>query len=142
IAARSMLEAELRLLAQTDDLTGLNNRRWFLELAEQALRQARRTATPLSVLMIDMDHFKSINDSLGHSVGDLVLMHVSAQCREELRETDIIGRFGGEEFVIALPDADASDARAIAERLRVRIEKMQLDGNLAALRLTVTVGIA
>jgi diguanylate cyclase (GGDEF)-like protein len=142
IAARQRLEGELRHLAQTDDLTGLNNRRWFLELSKQALRYTRRMRTPLALCMVDLDHFKVINDTKGHAAGDKVLILVSEQCRMELRETDIIGRFGGEEFLITLPNANADNAMVIAERLRLRIEAFELPGDLADVRLTVTVGIA
>ena len=142
IVARQRLESELRHLAQTDDLTGLNNRRWFLELSKQSLRYTRRMRTPLAICMVDLDHFKAINDSKGHAAGDTVLTLVAELCRKELRETDIIGRFGGEEFVMTLPNANADNAVVIAERMRVRIENFRLPGELADLRLTVTVGIA
>ncbi|MES2624754.1 MAG: diguanylate cyclase [Pseudomonadota bacterium] len=142
IVARQRLEGELRHLAQTDDLTGLNNRRWFLELSKQALRYTRRMRTPLALCMVDLDRFKVINDTKGHAAGDTVLTLVAEQCRMELRETDIIGRFGGEEFVITFPNANADNAVVIAERLRNRIEDFRLPGDLADLRLTVTVGIA
>jgi diguanylate cyclase (GGDEF)-like protein len=142
IVARQRLEGELRHLAQTDDLTGLNNRRWFLELSKQALRYTRRMRTPLALCMVDLDHFKVINDTKGHAAGDAVLVLVAEQCRKELRETDIIGRFGGEEFLITLPNANADNAVVIAERLRLRIEAFELPGELADLHLTVTVGIA
>jgi diguanylate cyclase (GGDEF)-like protein len=142
IAARQRLESELRHLAQTDDLTGLNNRRWFLQLSKQALRYTRRMRTPLAVCMVDLDHFKTINDTKGHSAGDTVLILVAEECRKELRETDIIGRFGGEEFVITFPNANADNAVVIAERLRIRIENFRLPDELSDLRLTVTVGIS
>jgi diguanylate cyclase (GGDEF)-like protein len=142
IVARQRLEGELRHLAQTDDLTGLNNRRWFLELSKQALRYTRRMRTPLALCMVDLDHFKVINDTKGHAAGDRVLILVSEQCRMELRETDIIGRFGGEEFLITLPNANSDNAVVIAERLRLRIEAFELPDELSDVRLTVTVGIA
>jgi diguanylate cyclase len=106
------------------------------------LRYTRRMRTPLALCMVDLDHFKVINDTKGHAAGDQVLILVAEQCRKELRETDIIGRFGGEEFLITLPNANSDNAVVIAERLRLRIEAFQLPGELADLRLTVTVGIA
>jgi diguanylate cyclase (GGDEF)-like protein len=142
IVERQRLEQELRHLAQIDDLTGLNNRRWFLELAEQELRHARRLGTTLSICMLDLDHFKTINDNKGHAAGDRVLAIVADLCREELRDADIIGRFGGEEFIIALPNADALIALVIAERLRERIAAHKLPDELAGLSLTITAGIA
>jgi diguanylate cyclase (GGDEF)-like protein len=142
IVVRQRLEAELRHLAQTDDLTGLHNRRWFLELSKQALRYTRRMRTPLALCMVDLDHFKRINDTKGHAAGDTVLTLVAQLCRKELRETDIIGRFGGEEFVITLPNANADNAVVIAERIRASFENFRPPGDLADLRLTVTVGIA
>jgi len=142
ITERLRLEVGLRELAQTDALTGLSNRRSFLELAGQALRQARRASAPLTLCMIDIDNFKDFNDTHGHAAGDTVLATVAAVCRDQLRESDLIGRFGGEEFVVALPNTDAYAARIIAERLRVRIESHRFAGDLASLRLTVTAGIA
>lgn len=142
IAERERLESSLRHLAQTDALTGLKNRRSFLEVAEQALRQSQRTGAPLALCMLDIDHFKAINDNLGHAAGDAVLVQVAALCTHQLREQDLIGRYGGEEFIIALPNTDAEDAILIAERLRARIEQYRLGGIGEALGLTVTIGIS
>jgi len=142
IQERRRLGDELRYLAQIDDLTGLNNRRWFLELANKELRRARRNNTSLTLCMLDLDHFKNINDQLGHTAGDRILSMVAQLCRAQLRETDIIGRFGGEEFIIALPDASVEDTQDIAERLRASIEGAELPDGLEGANLSVTVGIA
>jgi len=142
IYERQRLEDELRHLAQTDELTRLNNRRWFLELAEQELRRARRRKSSLALCMIDLDHFKIFNDRKGHAAGDRVLALVADLFREVVREADIIGRFGGEEFVIALPDASKEDAFEIAERLRSSIENHKLPEEFDGLNLSVTIGIA
>lgn len=142
IKQRRQLESDLRRLAQTDDLTGLNNRRWFMELAAQELRRARRQKTPLSLCMLDLDFFKSINDREGHAMGDKILVLVADLCQRQLRESDIIGRFGGEEFIIALPDTALTGAREIGERLRACIENSQLPDELPAINLTVTIGIS
>jgi diguanylate cyclase len=141
IRERKRLEEELRHLAQIDHLTGLNNRRWFLELARHELRSSRRIKSPLSVCMVDMDNFKCINDQKGHAAGDLALVLVAELCRESLRDSDIIGRFGGEEFVIALPRATIDEAQEIAERLRKRIETFPLPEELKDVSLSVTIGI-
>jgi diguanylate cyclase (GGDEF)-like protein len=142
IEQRERLEAELRRLAQMDDLTGLNNRRWFMELAEQELRHSQRTGTPLTICMIDLDHFKAVNDTHGHAIGDHALEILSRLCKDELRKMDIMGRFGGEEFVVALPNATPQDAGFVAERIRKRIAGYRFTGELAGLTLTVTIGIA
>lgn len=142
IDERKGLEDRLRHLAQRDDLTGLNNRRWFLELAGQELRRSRRRNSPLSLCMVDLDHFKSINDRFGHAAGDKVLVQAANVCQEALRESDILGRFGGEEFVIALPDTDARGAREVAERLRERLYRFRFTDTAPDLRMTATAGIA
>jgi diguanylate cyclase (GGDEF)-like protein len=142
IRERLRLEEELRYLAQTDDLTGLNNRRWFFELAVRELKRSRRDGTPLGFCMIDLDKFKTINDKMGHSAGDKILATVASLCREELRDTDIIGRYGGEEFVIAMPESGPADTYKVVERLRARIEQYRLPKEFADQNLTVTVGMA
>ncbi len=142
IKERLRLEEELRYLAQTDDLTGLNNRRWFFELAERELKRCRRDGSPLGFCMVDLDKFKTINDTMGHTAGDKILATVAALCREELRDTDIIGRFGGEEFVIALPDSGPADTYKVVERLRARIEQYSFPKEFGDLKLTITVGMA
>ncbi|WP_104204019.1 GGDEF domain-containing protein [Billgrantia saliphila] len=142
IEERRLLEAQLRHLASTDPLTGIANRRRFFELAERELSRAQREQSPLAICMVDIDLFKSLNDHHGHAVGDLVLTTVAACCASVLRETDIIGRYGGEEFVIALPQADHDTALQIAERLRAKVTSLRLPMLNADAHLSVTVGIS
>lgn len=142
IAERQRLEEQLKHMARTDELTGLNTRRRFFELVEQELRRARRERTPLAVCMVDVDHFKTINDRHGHTVGDRALRALARRCREVLREADIIGRFGGEEFTIALPGTGVSQAREVAERLRAHVAAMEIPASPSPLRPTVTIGLA
>jgi diguanylate cyclase (GGDEF)-like protein len=142
VARREALETRLRIMADTDELTGLANRRCFLERARTAFGMARSRERPFSLCMIDVDNFKAINDGWGHDCGDAVLREVAAACLRTFREGDAVGRFGGEEFVAALPGADMADARRIAERLRETIAGLRLEAPLADLRVTVTIGLA
>lgn len=139
---RSTLERRLRHMARTDELTGIANRRHFFELAEQARGEAHRDGTPLSLCMVDIDHFKAINDRHGHAVGDLALRVVAARCQSVLRDGDHLGRYGGEEFVIALPQACSITAGGIAERIREAVSRQPLEINGVILTLTVTLGIS
>lgn len=141
IEERCQLEGQLRQLAATDDLTGIANRRRFFELAEHELKRSLRDKTPLALCMIDIDLFKRLNDQHGHATGDRVLASVAACCQTVLRDTDIIGRYGGEEFVMALPNADLHTAIVIAERLRVAVAELSLPMIEKPISLSVTVGI-
>lgn len=128
ITDRKRLEEELREakqraedLARTDELTGVNNRRAFFEIGHKLFKQAVRAQRNLSVVMLDVDYFKQVNDRYGHFVGDQVLRTISQKVKEEIRETDLIGRLGGEEFALILPDADLTQALEVAERIRQMI---------------------
>ncbi|HLP97596.1 MAG TPA: diguanylate cyclase [Sideroxyarcus sp.] len=143
ISERKQFERELEHRAHTDVLTGLNNRRYFYELAEHEFVRAKRYATPLAALMLDVDHFKRINDSHGHHAGDAVLQKLSEVCLKTLRENDIVGRFGGEEFAILLPEADGTRAAEVAERLRIAVASaaIPLEGKVH-FRFFVSIGVA
>ncbi|WIX31868.1 GGDEF domain-containing protein [Salinicola sp. JS01] len=142
IAHRELLEEQLRRVAERDSLTGLNSRRHFMKLADALLQVSREDQTPFSLFMIDVDHFKRINDTWGHSQGDWVLTRIAEICTQALRPTDVIGRFGGEEFVVALPDTDAEQAVIVAERLRRKVAALPLEEAMSELQLSVTIGIA
>ena len=133
---------QMRTLAMTDELTRLPNRRHLLSVAQARLSEAQRTSHPLSVLALDVDHFKRINDTFGHEVGDAVLRRVAEACRGALRHDDDIGRTGGEEFIVVLPHADAARAMEVAERLRAAVEGLEWSDLDPALRVTVSVGVA
>jgi diguanylate cyclase (GGDEF)-like protein len=136
------LQAELRRLASTDELTGLANRRWFLEMATRELERCRRFRQAFSVLMVDVDHFKLINDTHGHAVGDAVLVAVARALESSLRSVDLLGRVGGEEFAAGLPQTLGDDALATAERLRANVEAISITlESGATLRLTTSVGV-
>lgn len=109
---------ELRRLLTTDHLTGAANRAYFFEQATIALDRSRQTDRPLSVVMLDVDHFKGVNDGFGHGIGDAVLQALVRHCRSCLVKGEILARLGGEEFVVLLPDTDLSEAALFAERLR------------------------
>lgn len=111
-------QRKLRAMATTDSLTGLFNRRHMTYLAEKELARFQRSGHPVAFLLLDVDHFKSINDAFGHETGDRVLSRVADVIREELRAQDLVGRWGGEEFLAILPDTDATKAQASAERVR------------------------
>lgn len=132
----------LRTMALTDELTRLPNRRHLFAVADARLGDAGRRNEPMSVLALDVDHFKRINDTLGHEVGDAVLRRVAQACRGVLRHDDHIGRTGGEEFVALLPHADAAHAVEVAERLRSAVEALDWSDVAPALRVTVSVGVA
>lgn len=117
VTDRKKMEQELHRLAVTDSLTGLYNRRHFFELAEHEFIRARRYKRPVSAIMIDLDHFKTINDNHGHIVGDQVLAEVAQRIQQNSREVDIVGRYGGEEFIILLPETALKDALILAERI-------------------------
>jgi diguanylate cyclase (GGDEF)-like protein/PAS domain S-box-containing protein len=143
ITERKKLEVELEKHAKTDFLTGLSNRRHFMEVAEQELRRAIRFKNPMSILMVDLDNFKRINDTHGHIAGDNVLKKFSADCRLIFRNIDIIGRIGGEEFAILLPETSRHEAIEAAERLRTKMTKtnVPIDQGLA-IEFTVSIGVA
>ncbi len=137
------VQEELRVLATTDPLTGLLNRRFFIELAEAEIKRSVRYKTSLSVLMIDIDHFKAVNDNYGHKAGDLALMKISSLLKSSLRDIDLVGRYGGEEFIILLPESDKRNSLIIAERIRKKIENTEIDiNNSEKLHQTVSIGVA
>jgi diguanylate cyclase (GGDEF)-like protein len=131
----------MRAMAMTDELTRLPNRRHILAAAEIAFDAARRDGRAAAVIVLDIDRFKRINDSLGHAAGDAVLRIVARTCRVELRATDQIGRIGGEEFLVVLHSATPQQAYDIAERLRVAVEQLDLTPIAPNLRITISLGV-
>ncbi|WP_286828422.1 MULTISPECIES: GGDEF domain-containing response regulator [Kordiimonas] len=132
---------ELTHLAMTDALTGCFNRRYFMNAADMELSRMKRHGYPVVVAMIDVDHFKRINDQYGHEVGDEVLSVVAKCCDETVRYEDTLGRLGGEEFAVLLPVADAEGAYGVLERLRQTVSDLTFP-NVPDLRVTVSIGIA
>lgn len=133
---------ELAHLAATDPLTGIANRRHFIDRVEAELARAARSGEPLALIALDLDHFKQINDRLGHEIGDLVLKRVCTVANKGLRPSDLLGRLGGEEFCIMLPGTDLAAATAIAERLRASIEAGVVDSAAGLPYVTASIGIA
>jgi len=140
ISAR-LLE-ENRELATRDSLTHIFNRRTFSDLAVRELARAQRNNHETSLLMLDIDHFKVVNDTFGHPAGDQALIHLVKIMKETVRMQDLYGRWGGEEFVILLAETDSEEARQIAERLRQRIADSTLVINNQTIKMTVSIGIA
>ena len=132
----------LMQLAETDVLTGALNRRRSLELGGREFVRARRYEEDLSALMLDLDHFKNVNDTHGHEAGDEVLSSFAMRCRAELRKVDIFGRLGGEEFMVLLPHCDLEQAAVVADRIREGVSRKAFGKGYMALRVTVSVGVA
>jgi diguanylate cyclase (GGDEF)-like protein len=132
----------LAVLATVDGLTGLYNRRHFLALASVECERSQRHNRPLAMLMLDIDHFKSVNDRYGHDVGDAVIREVAAICRRTVRATDIPARLGGEEFGILLPETTSEGAMAYAARLRAEVLQMAIPVHGGHLRVTVSGGVS
>lgn len=133
--------ARAEALARTDELTGLNNRRAFFDLGERFCRRAR-AGYPVAVLMFDVDHFKHINDTHGHAAGDALLRAIGQRLPPLLRPGDVLGRMGGEEFAVLLPDTRMQQAWAIAERLRADIESLMVECEGRSLGCTASFGVA
>jgi diguanylate cyclase (GGDEF)-like protein len=134
--------ANLAILASTDHLTGIHNRRSFIERSQAEIARAQRSVAPISIMALDLDHFKLINDRFGHATGDTVLKSFAEQAALQLRTSDLIGRMGGEEFMITLPDTGLDKALIIAERIRSSIESMQLTAAGSLIPVTVSIGLA
>lgn len=133
---------QVNILASTDHLTGLKNRRQFLHLAEQEFRVAHRYQRNLSAIMVDIDQFKPINDTYGHAIGDEVLKKVAECCEETMRKVDILGRYGGDEFALVLPESDVSSAYQAAERLRNSMSMKSVPAEIGPVCVTLSLGIA
>jgi diguanylate cyclase (GGDEF)-like protein len=138
------LQREFQRHAALDSLTGLNNRRWLDEMIPRQLKRSRFEGQPLSLLMLDIDHFKRLNDQHGHQAGDFALFSVAELLRARLRPTDLLGRYGGEEFTIVLPGTNVAGAKVAAERVRRAVEETALvlpDGKPLP-QITVSLGVA
>ncbi len=135
-------EARLEVLSKTDALTGVTNRRHFMEVVARELARAERYEAPISCVMIDLDHFKKVNDQHGHLVGDRVLVAVTDAIGRSVRESDYVARYGGEEFVILLPATDVAGARELAERCRSTVATTQVADRAGPLSVTASMGIS
>jgi diguanylate cyclase (GGDEF)-like protein len=133
---------QLKELAATDGMTGLWNRQGFMILADAEWSRSSRYGRPLSLLMFDIDHFKSVNDRYGHAAGDEVLMWIAKMCIGHKRITDVVGRLGGEEFAILLPETTSSNAGVFAERLRAKISEEIITIGAIEINATISVGIS
>ncbi|GAB4430645.1 MAG: hypothetical protein Kow002_19010 [Anaerolineales bacterium] len=147
LKSRSLRELEeaqekLNYYATIDPLTNTYNRRYFIDQSEKRIKRIYTSQGYASFLLFDIDHFKQINDTHGHIIGDQILRGVANACSQYLRPDDILGRFGGEEFVVLLPDTNVGHARRIAERLRSLIEKTPIQTDIGAIRVTISVGVA
>jgi diguanylate cyclase (GGDEF)-like protein len=141
VTVREELTLRLKEMAQIDMLTGINNRRHFVDESQKAIERARRYNEPLSLIMIDIDYFKRINDNYGHACGDKVIQEVALLIKSNFRSTDVIGRLGGEEFAITMLKSNKDEAYLKAEELRLMVEQMQFDFNNSALHISISVGI-
>ncbi len=129
-------------LATIDDLTQLYNRRYFFERFNQEVERAKRYQRPLSCLILDIDYFKQVNDTYGHLSGDQVLIDIAQILKNNCRQSDLVGRYGGEELIILLPETESTGAMIIADRIRERIEQHQtVDGRGEIIRVTVSMGV-
>jgi diguanylate cyclase (GGDEF)-like protein len=135
------MTVELRALARTDALTGLANRRAFNEAIELEFRRCRRFATSAAVLMMDIDHFKKINDTHGHDAGDAALVELGRVLTQATRAFDVTARLGGEEFVMLVPGTDIPGAIALAERLRLMVAGMELHSAKGAFCMSASIGV-
>jgi diguanylate cyclase (GGDEF)-like protein len=142
MAERALLEAELRRMATTDPLTGALNRAQFMKLGARELSRVRNLQQEMAVIMLDIDHFKTINDRFGHSAGDRTLQEVVARLRRSVRQIDLLGRLGGEEFGIVLPALPAKAALQAAQRLRAAIAERPVAAGDQQITVTASVGIA
>ena len=142
ITARKEMEAELNLLATTDTMTGVFNRHQITSLAEQELKRAHRYGHTTSLIMLDMDYLKQINDRHGHSAGDLAIKRTAQVLKDSLRDADILGRYGGDEFIIVLPETDGGKALLLAERLRTVVEGISLRYGNETFKLSISLGLA
>jgi diguanylate cyclase (GGDEF)-like protein len=133
---------QLEELATTDGLTGCLNKRAFLEQLGQKLMAAERFGRKLSLIVTDLDHFKAVNDTYGHAVGDRVLQELGGVLKRMKRETDLVARFGGEEFCVLCEETDARGARLLAERVREQLGETELQTELGALKVTASLGVA
>jgi two-component system, cell cycle response regulator len=139
---RAQLYEQMEKMATTDGLTSLLNHRTFQTKADEALAHARRYGRKCSLILTDIDHFKSVNDTYGHPTGDQVLSGVARILRAKARDTDVVARYGGEEFAIIMPETDAAGARVIAERIREAVASEVFQTELGPLKVTISLGIA
>jgi len=139
---RLKLYKDIETLAITDGLTGVYTRRYFIERFDEEIKRSALRHSNLAFLMIDADHFKAINDQHGHLTGDQVLKEISTIIQENVREIDIVGRFGGEEFCVVLPDTDMEGSRVVAERIRRSTEKRLIKAYDNTIRVTLSIGVA
>jgi diguanylate cyclase (GGDEF)-like protein len=142
VAARRQLEKELLAQVHHDDLTGVTNRRRFNELARQRMRQAQAAGEALSLLMLDVDYFKHINDTYGHLRGDEVLKSLARVCQAHMGEKDVLARVGGEEFALLVPGMDLDEARKLAEQIRAGVWQSPVSLVDTAIHVTVSIGVA
>ncbi len=142
ISARKHVESELRRLSVTDSLTGLSNRRYFFKRLSALLAACQRKSRPMAVLMLDIDHFKAVNDQHGHAAGDAILMEFSNAVSQLLRQSDLLARLGGEEFAILLPETDAQGAWELAERIRQVVAAARVEIANTQVSVTVSIGIS
>ncbi len=139
---RSLMHQQLAAAARTDPKTGLLNATAWQREADAAVARARSSGAPLALLLVDVDHFKRVNDSHGHLIGDDVLRALATELRQQVRESDVVGRFGGEEFTVLLPRTDADGACRIAERLRSSAGLLSVAAAEASISVTVSIGVA
>ena len=142
ISERKALEQKLRDLAQTDPLTRIYNRRYIMETGEKEIARCQRNKQQLTLLILDIDNFKVINDTYGHEMGDKSIIKITEICQYSIRDVDILGRLGGEEFVILLPDTDLRQAKTIAERIRFNVESNQMTSIDQQFSFTTCIGIS
>jgi diguanylate cyclase (GGDEF)-like protein/PAS domain S-box-containing protein len=142
LTERKQLEDELRVLAETDPLTTASNRRYFMAMSETEFARWRRYQRPFSVMLLDIDHFKKINDTYGHASGDEALKKLVATCREVVRKTDTIARMGGEEFCLMLPETGIDGAALLAERLREAVAQIVTPIEGGTFSFTASIGVS
>ena len=142
ITERKALEEELKCLANFDSLTGLMNRRYFFEISDKEFKKSKRYNRPFSFIMLDIDHFKNINDGLGHQAGDFVLSKISKHMLDQVRQSDHVGRIGGEEFAILLPETNIDKAVDFSERIRHSIANLSITFADRTFNITVSIGVS
>ena len=142
ITEKKLSDERLRVLATTDPLTSLHNRRHFQELAEIELIKAQRFGHQFSLLLLDIDEFKTINDTYDHTMGDEALKTMAYSCKTQLRDVDLMGRIRGKEFAVILPETNEKTAMEVAEQLRKAVANTSVHYNKYAIRIAISIGVA